>query len=160
MWRNFPLRRSAIDAFFMAVDHVQPYDPDLNIYCMFVTHAQWAHYSEIKYSVFIYAQGAHHFRNKSIVYCVFVPHAQSWHYSELKRLLVFVVRTMDDGIFHMTLICFSDQSTILKIFFLHSWWTRFSFVWRGRVAAGCSWRPEDPSGHGGLARSKDLSRML
>lgn len=89
MWRNSPLRRSAIDACFMALDHVQPYDPDLNIYCMFVTHAQWAHYSEIKYSVFIYAQGAHHFRNKSIVYCVFVPHAQSWHYSELKRLFSF-----------------------------------------------------------------------
>jgi hypothetical protein len=160
MWRNFPLRRSAIDMFLWPWI-MQPCDPDLNIYCMFVPHAQWAHYSEIKYSMFIHAQGAHHFRNKSIVNCVFVTHAQSRHNSDLKRLLVFVVGMVKCWNFSIwPWYVFSYHFTILNIFFLHSWWTRFSFVWRGRVAAGCSWRPEDPSGHGGLARSKDLSRML
>ena len=55
---------------------------------------------------------------------------------------------------------FSYHPFILNTLFLHPWWTYISPVWRREVAAGCSWRLEDPSGHGGLARSKDLCRML
>ena len=159
---KLPPKRSAIDAvsrpWIMYSRMVQIW---IFIAC-YIPHAQWAHYSEIKYCVFFTPR----LRCLSLwIQIKYFPRViyptRRVRITLVKSAFGYIVRIMGWWNFY---ICpwyaFSYHPFILNTLFLHSWWTYISPVWRREVAAGCSWRLEDPSGHGGLARSKDLSRML